>query len=96
MVLFTIGYNLHIKSPISTYAENISVSVQTIILILLHWKLNPKTSKACVAASIVAFSAIGTVMYLDILPDRVYEFIGIINIILCKRDFKYFLLIKYE
>jgi len=84
MVLLTIGYNLHIKAPLSTYAENICVCVQTAILIVLHWKLNPKTSKLLVLVSLVAFSGIGAVMYLDILPDRVYEFIGIINIALCK------------
>lgn len=82
MTLISIGYNLHLKAHITTYAENISVMVQTAILIILHWKLNPKTSTACVIASTAMFSAIGGVMYLDILPDLIYQGIGITNIVL--------------
>jgi len=82
MVLITIGYNLHLHAPISTYAENISVMVQTAIIIVLYWKFSPKTTLGCVLGSIGLFSGIGAVMYMDILPDVVYQGIGIINIVL--------------
>ncbi len=83
MVFMTIGYNIHLHAPITTYAENISVLVQTALIIVLFWKFNPKTSTGCVVGSTAAFTAIGTVMYLDILPDLIYQGVGVINIFLC-------------
>lgn len=82
MTLITVGYNLHLKAHITTYAENISVMIQTAIIIILHWKFNPKTNALNIVASTGLFASIGAVMYLDILPDIVYQGIGIINIVL--------------
>jgi len=65
--------------------------VQTAIIIILHWKFNPKTSFACVVASVATFVGIGGVMYMDILPEIIYQGIGVINIILCKNNFGFYL-----
>ena len=87
MVLITIGYNLHIKAPITTYAENLSIFVQNVILIILHWTFNPKTSRACIIASTVTFAALGYILIGGILPGVLYDGIGVVNIILCKIHF---------
>jgi len=82
MVMVSISYNLYLKSPIDTYAENLSVLVQTVILIILHWVFNPKTSKACVVASLGAFAGISYVLFGGILPARYYDYIGFTNVVL--------------
>lgn len=80
MVMLTLGYNLHIKAPTHTYCENISIFVQTTILIFLYWILNPKTSKICVIASLATYGAIGAVLYLDILSSFLNELVLMVNI----------------
>ena len=82
MVMVSISYNLYLKSPIDTYAENLSVLVQTALLIVLHWVFNPKTSKACVVASLGAFAGIGYLLFGGILPSRYYDYIGVTNVVL--------------
>lgn len=81
MAILTIGYNIHLKTALSTYAENLSVFTQTFILILLHWKFNPKTSAACVIASLALFAGLCAVLFLELLPSSLYELIATINII---------------
>lgn len=82
MVLVSLFYNIHIKAPIATYGENISIFFQNALLIILHWKFNPKTNAITSFLVGAFFAGFSFVLYSDILPEYVWEGVGIANIVL--------------
>lgn len=87
MVLVSLGYNIHIKAPIDTYAENISIVVQNFLLIVLHWMYNPATNLVAALGAGLFFAGSGYVLLLDFLPNAFYDGIGVVNIVLLFLSF---------
>lgn len=79
---FFIGYNFYIKASIHTFLETINGSIQTVVLIIMHWHYNPSTKRSLVIGSIIFFVVSGIVLMGGIMPNWFYDNTIYVNMVL--------------
>jgi hypothetical protein len=71
LLTLTVGYNIHYGYPLTAYAENVVIMVQSYIILYLAWQYNQVKTNNFFAGTFVSL-AILVLFLTGLMPEQVY------------------------